>query len=315
MFRALACPASLKGVLSASAAAEALARGLRCGGADVDELPVADGGEGTADVLFSALGGEWHEADVSDAYGRPRRGRWLVLPDGTAVVEVAEAIPLDPARLDPLGASSRGLGELLHAALDGGADALLVCLGGSATVDGGAGLLELFGGLRVPAQVAYDVATLLPDAPRLFGPQKGATEETIPVLERRLAELSALAPFAALPGSGAAGGLGAALAALGAELRSGAELVLETVGFDPSGYDLVVTGEGTVDRTTAEGKAPALVARRCAAAGVRCIVFGGIVAEPLAGAETVALSGDPARAREDLAALGERLGHELRGRY
>ena len=315
MFRALACPASLKGVLSASAAAEALARGLRCGGADVDELPVADGGEGTADVLFSALGGEWHEADVSDAYGRPRRGRWLVLPDGTAVVEVAEAIPLDPARLDPLGASSRGLGELLHAALDGGADALLVCLGGSATVDGGAGLLELFGGLRVPAQVACDVATLLPDAPRLFGPQKGATEETIPVLERRLAELSALAPFAALPGSGAAGGLGAALAALGAELRSGAELVLETVGFDPSGYDLVVTGEGTVDRTTAEGKAPALVARRCAAAGVRCIVFGGIVAEPLAGAETVALSGDPARAREDLAALGERLGHELRGRY
>ncbi len=315
MFRALACPASLKGVLSASAAAEALARGLRCGGADVDELPVADGGEGTADVLFSALGGEWHEADVSDAYGRPRRGRWLVLPDGTAVVEVAEAIPLDPARLDPLGASSRGLGELLHAALDGGADALLVCLGGSATVDGGAGRLELFGGLRVPAQVASDVAPLLPDAPRLFGPQKGATEETIPVLERRLAELSALAPFAALPGSGAAGGLGAALAALGAELRSGAELVLETVGFDPSGYDLVVTGEGTVDRTTAEGKAPALVARRCAAAGVRCIVFGGIVAEPLAGAETVALSGDPARAREDLAALGERLGHELRGRY
>ncbi len=306
-FRALACPASLKGVLGAAAAAEALGQGLRRGGADVAELPVADGGEGTADVLFSALGGEWREAEVADAFGAPRLGRWLVLPDGTAVVEAAEAIPLDPARLDPLAASSRGLGELLHAALDEGAAALLVCLGGSATVDGGAGLLELFGGLPVPAQVACDVATLLPDAARLFGPQKGATEETIPLLERRLAELSALAPYAALPGSGAAGGLGAALAALGAELRPGAELVLGAVGFDPRGYDLVVTGEGRVDRTTAEGKAPALVARRCAEAGVRCVVFGGIVAEPLADAETVALSGDPARAREDLAALGERL--------
>ncbi|MBI4171162.1 MAG: glycerate kinase [Actinobacteria bacterium] len=306
-FRALACPASLKGVLGAAAAAAALGEGLRLGRAEVRELPVADGGEGTADVLFSVLGGEWREAEVTDAFGAPRLGRWLVLPDGTAVVEAAEAIPLDPARLDPLAASSRGLGELLHAALDGGAEALLVCLGGSATVDGGAGLLELFGGLPVPAQAACDVATLLPDAPRLFGPQKGATEETIPLLERRLAELSALAPYAALPGSGAAGGLGAALAALGAELRPGAELVLETIGFEPSGYDLVVTGEGTVDRTTAEGKAPALVARRCAETGVRCVVFGGIVVEPLAGAETVALSGDPARAREDLAALGERL--------
>lgn len=307
MFRALACPASLKGVLGAAAAAAALGEGLRLGGAEARELPVADGGEGTADVLFSVLGGDWHEAEVSDAFGRPRRGRWLVLPDGTAVVEAAEAIPLDPARRDPLAASSRGLGELLHAALDGGAGALLVCLGGSATVDGGAGLLELFGGLPVPAQAACDVATLLPDAPRLFGPQKGATEETIPLLERRLAELSALAPYATLPGSGAAGGLGAALAALGAELRPGAELVLETIGFEPSGYDLVVTGEGTVDRTTAEGKAPALVARRCAEAGVHCVVFGGIVVEPVAGAETVALSGDPARAREDLTALGERL--------
>lgn len=307
MSRALACPASLKGVLAASAAAAALGKGLRLGGAEARELPVADGGEGTAEVLRSALGGEWREAEVADAFGRPRRGRWLVLPDGTAVVEAAEAIPLDPARLDPLAASSRGLGELLHAALDAGAEALLVCLGGSATVDGGAGLLELFGGLPVPAQAACDVATLLADAPRLFGPQKGATEETIPLLERRLAELTALAPYAALPGSGAAGGLGAALAALGAELRPGAELVLETIGFEPTGYDLVVTGEGTVDRTTAEGKAPALVARRCADAGVRCVVFGGIVVEPLTGAETVALSGDPARAREDLAALGERL--------
>jgi hypothetical protein len=109
-------------------------------------------------------------------------------------------------------------------------------------------------------------------------------------------------------GGGAAGGLGAALASLGAELVPGAALVLDELGFDPSGYRLVVTGEGTVDATTARGKAPAEVARRCAAAGVRCVVFGGRIVEPLAGTETVALSGDPARAREDLVELGARLG-------
>ena len=94
---------------------------------------------------------------------------------------------------------------------------------------------------------------------------------------------------------------------LGAELVPGAELVLDAMGFDPRGADLVVTGEGTVDRTTAEGKAPAVVARRCREAGVRCVVFGGRVVEPLPGVETVALSGDPARAREDLVALGLQL--------
>ena len=111
--RALACPASLKGVLSAAAAAAALAAGLREGGADADELPVADGGEGTAEALWLALGGEWLESEVHDAFGRPRRARWLRLPDGTAVVEAAAAVPLDPLRLDPLEASSRGFGELV----------------------------------------------------------------------------------------------------------------------------------------------------------------------------------------------------------
>jgi glycerate 2-kinase len=113
-----------------------------------------------------------------------------------------------------------------------------------------------------------------------------------------------LAPYADLPGAGAAGGLGAALASLGAELLPGAPLVLDLVGFDPTGYDLVVTGEGTVDLTTARGKAPGEVARRCIAADTRCVVFGGRVVEALAEVETVALSGDPERAREDLLALG-----------
>ena len=112
----------------------------------------------------------------------------------------------------------------------------------------------------------------------------------------------------ALPGAGAAGGLGAALASLGAELLPGAPLVLDLVGFDPSGYDLVVTGEGTVDRTTASGKAPGEVARRCAAAGVRCIVFGGRIDDAPAELEVIALSGDPGQARRDLIALGILLG-------
>ncbi len=101
---------------------------------------------------------------------------------------------------------------------------------------------------------------------------------------------------------------------LGAELASGARVVLDELGFDPNGYDLVVTGEGTVDRTTARGKAPGEIARRCAALGVPCLVFGGRVETPLASAETVALSGDPRRATADLVALGEGAGDHARAR-
>jgi glycerate kinase len=303
--RALACPASLKGVLAAADAAAALADGLRQGGADAVELPVADGGEGTAEALFRARGGVWHRAVVADAFGREREAHWLELPDGTAVVESAEAIPLDPARLDPMCASSRGLGELIAAT--GSPEALLVGLGGTATVDGGSGLREVLDTLPVPTRVACDSLVPLLDAARLYAPQKGATPEQVGELASRLAAMEELAPFAGLPGAGAGGGLGAALAALGAELVPGAALVLDTCGFDLAGFDLVVTGEGRVDRTTVTGKAPGEVARLCCDAAVRCVVFGGLVDEPLAGVETVSLSGDPARACEDLVELGRRL--------
>jgi glycerate 2-kinase len=301
---ALACPASLKGVLSAREAAAALADGLRAW-AEVDELPVADGGEGTLDVLHAALGGEWREVEVGDAFGRPRRARWLALPDGAAAVEAAEAIPLDPGRLDPFAASSRGLGELILAV--GSPRKLLVGLGGTANVDGGAGLLEVVRELPASTRVMCDVDVPLLDAARVFAAQKGASLEQVRELEARLAAMDELAPFSEIPGAGAAGGLGAALAALGAELVPGAALVLDMIGFEPTGYDLVVTGEGTVDRTTTRGKAPGEVARRCRRAGVRCVVFGGRVIEPVADAETIALSGDPSRAREDLIALGQGL--------
>jgi len=238
--------------------------------------------------------------------------RWLLLPGGCAVVEAAAAIGLPllaAGERDPLVASSRGLGELVLAVLRGGAGSLLLGLGGSATVDGGAGLREVLRELVAPTTVLCDVRTILGDAARLFGPQKGASPDDVVVLERRIAKIVELVPYAELPGSGAAGGLGAALAALGAELVPGASAVLDLVGFDEQlrDADLVVTGEGQVDETTAEGKAPGVVAARCAAAGVRCVVFGGRVVRALAGVETVALSGDRARAREDLAALGRQL--------
>jgi len=263
----LACPASVKGVLTAREAAAALARGL----GDCDQLPLADGGEGTADVV-------------------------------PGVVEAASVIPFDPARLDPF-TSSRPFGELL-ASLH--VDRLVVGLGGTANMDGGTGLLEVLDALP-PTTVLCDVGTTLYDAPRLYGPQKGATPEQVVELEARFRADTRLEPYAHLPGSGAAGGLGAALASLGAELVPGAATVLDLLGFDATAYRLVVTGEGRVDATTAEGKVPFEVARRCRAAGVRCIVFGGLVTRQLPGVETVALSGDPARAAADLEELGARL--------
>ena len=311
--RALLCPASLKGALSARSAAAALARGFREQGGVAFELPVADGGEGTADVLERGLGGEWREAYVSDPLGRPISARWLLLRDDRAVVEAAAAIGLPllaRKERDPLRASSRGFGELLLAALDARPAGLLVGLGGVATVDGGAGMSELLDRLPVPTTVLCDVRTKLGDAARVFGPQKGARPQDVVRLERRLRELSRLEPYADLPGSGAAGGLGAALAALGANLVGGAATVLNLLGFEEAvaDCDLVVTGEGAVDETTSAGKAPGEVARRSAAAGVRCVVFGGRVRSTVEGAETVALSGDPSRAEEDLVELGRRLG-------
>ena len=310
--RALLCPASLKGVCTAAAAAAALGRGFRAAGGESVELPIADGGEGTADALHRGLGGDWHGAIVSDPLGRPVPARWLLLREGRAVIDAAAAVGLpllDPSERDPLMASSRGLGELVASALSDSPRELLVGLGGSATVDGGAGMREVLRELPVPTTVLCDVRSTLADAARLFGPQKGATAQAVAILEQRLAGMEELQPYAGLPGAGAAGGLGAAFAALGAELVPGASAVLDLLAFDARlrECELAITGEGQVDRTTREGKAPGVVAERCVAAGVRCVVFGGRVLEELPGVETVGLSGDPARAEEDLEELGRGL--------
>jgi glycerate 2-kinase len=314
---ALASPASLKGVLTPREASAALAVGMRrVDGLEVDEAPVADGGEGTALVLEQALGGEWHRAVVADPFGRPVTAAWLVLPDGTAVVECAEAVGLTrlaPRELDPLRASSLGAGELVLAALARRPTALLVCVGGTATVDGGAGMRTVLKDAlgAVPVRVACDVRNPLlgeRGAARVFGPQKGADADTVRQLEARLASLHELEPFRELVGAGAGGGLGAAFAALGAELVAGAELVLDLIGFDGRAAvaSLVITGEGTVDATTLEGKAPGAVQRRCQELGVRCELFGGLVRD---GIRAHALSGRPASARQDLERLGEELVH------
>jgi glycerate kinase len=291
--KVLAAPTSLKGALSAVAAADALAEGLRAGGADVDVCPVADGGDGTLDVL----GGEPRVSEVTAPLGGTVRARWSLLQSykvslgRTAVVESAQPLGFHTVdRLDPLRASSRGLGELiLHAARE--ADALLVCLGGTVTVDGGAGMREVLSELPLPTRVLYDVSSRLLDAAYVFGPQKGATQDDLDVLAERLLGLPDVA------GSGAAGGLGAAFAALGAELVPGAAFILDAIGFDPRGYDLVVTGEGRVDVTTATGKAANEVERRCAAAGVRCETFSAADDFP----------GGVERAAADLRVYGERL--------
>jgi glycerate kinase len=301
----------------------ALAAGMRNAGLEAEELPVADGGEGTAEVFAAAVGGEWRIAAASDPLGRPIRARYLVLEDGSVVLEAAEVVGLRllaEEERDPMGGSSRGLGELLLAAAAEASGPILVGLGDTATVDGGAGLLEVAGDRWAGRELVAlcDVRNPLlgeRGAARAFGPQKGASPEQVEALERRLAADERLRPYAELAGAGAAGGLGAAIAALGGRLSLGAGVVLERLGFQGliAGADLVVTGEGTVDRSSFEGKAVGEVVRACVESGVRCAVFGGVVAEPPAGVDVHALSGDPGRAAEDLVDLGERLAGGLLG--
>jgi len=282
-------------------------------------VPVADGGEGTSAVLLTTLGGEWRSAVVRDPLARPVEARFALLRDGRAVVEAAEAIGLarlGPGELDPLGATSGGLGDLIAAALAESPRSLLVGLGDTATVDGGKGLVETLPSLPVETVVACDVANPLlgaRGAARAFGPQKGASEEEVEELERRLAARVELAPHADLPGAGAAGGLGAAFASLGARLVPGASLLVDTVGLPErlSGAALVVTGEGQVDATSLEGKATGVIAALCREYGVRCVVFGGILRGSIPETETIELSGEPGQAEADLEALGESLAARL----
>ncbi|HLI15123.1 MAG TPA: glycerate kinase [Acidimicrobiales bacterium] len=278
---ALVAPDSFKGTFSAIEVAEALARGVETAtGEPADRCPLADGGEGTGDVLAYRLGGRREPAAAHDPLGRRRPSWFTLLPDGTAVVEVAAASGLAlvaPSERDPLAATSRGTGELVAAAASAGAGTILVACGGSATVDGGAGALEGIeerGGIgRARLVCLCDVRTPWERAAEVFGPQKGASPAAVALLSRRLDELAARLPRdpRGRAMTGAAGGISGALwAAYGAALVPGARYVIEAldVPMRLRRARFAIVGEGRLDATTLEGKLVEALARRAAVAGV-----------------------------------------------
>ena len=279
--RVLVAPDSFKGSFDAPTVARALARGLEEAGWEADRCPVADGGEGTMEVLVEALGGDFMPARADDPLGRPIDCR-IALVDGgaTAIVEMAQAsgLSLVPAEeRDAWRASTRGTGQLILAAAGKGVREILVAVGGSATTDGGAGAIEAIrdgGGIGdVRLVVLCDVETAWEDAPRVFGPQKGADPRTVARLEERLTELARSLPKdpRGVPRTGCAGGLSGGLwAAFDAELRAGAAAVLDVVGVDERlrAAQLAIAGEGSVDEQSFGGKVVGELVRRARAASV-----------------------------------------------
>jgi len=336
--RIIVAPDSFKGSLSAVEVARAMARGVRAvfPEAEVVELPIADGGEGTIEALVAATRGALRHAEVRGPLGDPVRAAWGVLGDGcTAVIEMAAAsgLTLVPeGRRDPRLASTFGTGDLVKAALDAGFRRLVLGIGGSATNDGGAGFARALGvrfldesGRDLPeggaalAQLArVELAGLDPrlaeseflvacdvdnplcgprGASAVYGPQKGATPTMVQELDAALAAFAGMAAratgrdVAAVPGAGAAGGLGAGLLFFTpARLRPGVEIVLEAVGFEARvrGADLVFTGEGRTDAQTAMGKAPVGVAAAAKRQGVPVVCLSGGLGD---GAEAVLARG------------------------
>ena len=235
-------------------------------------MPLADGGDG----LLSAFAGEEMHDEVSGPLRVPVLAAWKLVPASpgregpTAVIEMANASGLllagGPERNDPVAASTAGTGQLVMRAIASGARRVIVGCGGSATSDGGLGAVEAIGSpeaLRGAELVcACDVTTHFLDAARVFGPQKGATPEQVVQLSSRLEDLAERyrvefgADVTVLPGAGAAGGLAGGLAALGASIISGFELVADFVGLDEklAAADLVMTGEGYLDRQSFSGK-------------------------------------------------------------
>ena len=275
--RVLVAPDKFKGTLTAAEVASAIAAGLRAAGREVDELPVADGGEGTA----AALGGRPVTVTVSDPLGRPVEASYAWLDDGTtAIVEAADASGLwrlTPEERDPLTATSTGTGELIAAAVEAGARQVVVACGGTATVDGGKGMLDAVGDARrgVRFSAVCDVRTQWEQAATEFGPQKGADPDAVARLRRRLASRARAMRKdpRGTPMTGCGGGVSGALwSELGAELVAGPSYVLDAIGFDGlmRRAAFVVTGEGQLDATTLSGKAVAEVATRCRQAGVWC---------------------------------------------
>ncbi len=277
-----------RGTATAADVAAAVAQAVRSCGGTCECVPVADGGEGTLD----ALGGPNRRTIVMGPLGDPVDAAWR-LSGRTAVIEMARASGLalvgGAEGNDAVSATTHGTGELISAALEQGARRVIVGMGGSATTDGGLGAIR---GMWTTARLrgvelvaACDVRTRFVDAARVFAPQKGATPAQVEFLTRRLERLAQVyaeeygVEVGGLEGSGAAGGLGGGLAALGADLVPGFDLVAEELELAEriEGADLVVTGEGFVDAQSFEGKVVGGVAGLAAAAGVPVLAVAGQV--------------------------------------
>ncbi len=321
--RVVIAPDSFSGTMSAAQAAVAIGAAWQAARPD-DEVrltPMSDGGLGLLDVVALARpDAVAHTVEVADARGIATQARWLVLPDGTAVVETAQAVglhDLTPEQRNPLHTTSYGVGQLLRAVADQQPERMVVGLGGSATVDGGAGMISAVtghalrradgNGVRVGGRwvrqaarlrdhperdwpeviIASDVVNPLlgPDgAARVFGPQKGADADAVEELEAALTALADVVEqdlggsWRDRPGAGAAGGLGfALLAVLGGRMDSGARMVAELVDLRLDDADLVITGEGSFDHQTIGGKCPGIVAEEARGLGARVAVVAGRV--------------------------------------
>jgi glycerate 2-kinase len=322
-------PDKFKGSLSARQAAEAISRGLRAAlpAAVIEEVPMADGGEGTVDAIAAAVGADKISTIVTGPLGSAVKAEWarFVAAGGvvTAVIEMAAASGLKALREKnrPLEATTAGTGQLIRAALDKGAAQIVIGIGGSATTDGGTGMARELGARFLDSQgrelppgggslsdlaaietdgldprlreveilVACDVNNPLcgpTGAAAVYGPQKGADPAQIDQLEQGLGRLAAVfkkqlaRDVAQAPGAGAAGGLGAGLIVFtGAKLESGFELVAGVVGLSQrlEDADLVVTGEGQIDRQTAHGKVPAGVARLAGKKRIPVVALAGVL--------------------------------------
>lgn len=291
---------SYKGCLSSREVAEAVSsvRGLLSDDNHAPEmvcLPVADGGEGTVEALVDCLGGSMVSKIVSDPLGRPIEAGYGISGD-LAVIECASCCGLSllsAEERNPLLTTTRGLGEMIIDAADRGCRRFLIGLGGSATNDGGMGMIgvpwfmEKTHGCEFT--IACDVDTPYigaEGASRVFGPQKGASPEDVEVLEKRLRGYAERiyedtgVDVRNMPGAGAAGGLGGAFAAyLGAELKRGVDMVLDAIGFDSylESADMVITGEGCSDYQTLKGKLPIGVLNRARTYGVPVVLMSGAI--------------------------------------
>lgn len=299
--RVVIAPDKFRGTVSALECGEAIARGVRLAGGEAEVLPLADGGEGTV----AALGGANRHSEVPNALGAPVMAAWILAGD-TAVIELAAASGLDvlggAGCNDPLAATSDGTAMLVLEAVQRGAARVIIGVGGSAATDGGLGATGLLSALeptvRANIRVACDVDIPFLDSARIFGPQKGANPAQVEILSQRLRMLADMYQdrFAVdvrpIAHSGAAGGFAGGLAALGAHLEPGFDLVASRVGLHRfiADADLVITGEGRFDDQSFLGKVVGGVVGICTRQRVPVLVLAGAVEADLPAELGVAVS-------------------------